>query len=165
MSGAIAMGSSKITGLANGTASGDAVHQGQIASLQRVVSVKVDIESNTTDDEVPLAVMPACTVVEAYIASDTATSGSGATQRYGFNIKNRDVDGTGTNELAAADLKTDATELAAFDTAPIGLDQNLTVTAGQLLTLLIDVDNGGGNPTDLSSAEIVVTIVYTLTVT
>jgi len=77
MSGAIAMGSNKITGLANGTASGDALHYGQI-------NVANGIAPLDASGKVPVANLPS--VVMQYEGAWNPTTNSPALS-----------DGTGTN--------------------------------------------------------------------
>lgn len=156
MSGAIAMGSNQITGLAVGSASTDATTKGQVDARVLVGTVLIDGLSATAN--VPIGVVPqAGTVSKVYLVSDTTTSGSGAGNRWDFNVRNV----TQAENLKAADKTTNGAEITLEVAYDLGLDQNLTgLAAGDVLRLTVTKT---GAPTSLSSARILVAIHYTVT--
>lgn len=91
------------------------------------------------------------TIQGASIISDTATSGSDATNNYGFELVNQ----TAANSLSTAQAKTDTAELAAETPYALTVDQNQDVSGGDVLLVRVDIlDDVGAGPTDLSTANI-----------
>lgn len=93
------------------------------------------------------------TVLDVYLISDTATSGSDGSNRWEFQLQNADT----TNTLLATSKKTDSAEIAIGTLYKVTPDQNQGLVADQRLQLVITKT---GTPTSLSSA--VVTIVARL---
>jgi hypothetical protein len=155
MSGSIAMGANQITGLANGTASTDAVNKSQIDALRFVATVLIPGISATAN--YVLWVAPAaCSIVDVKLVTDTTTSGSGAGNRWDFNVRNV----TQAENLKASDKTTNGAEITLETNYALGLDQNLTgIAAGDVLRLTVTKT---GAPTSLTSARIVACVVYTL---
>lgn len=91
------------------------------------------------------------------IISDTATSGSDGSNKYGFNIRNV----TQAADLLAADVETDATEITADTPYDIDADQNQTVAVDDVLELEVTKT---GAPTDLSSAEVAIQLEFTTSI-
>lgn len=121
----------KITSLANGTASGDAVNKGQVDA--RVISNTVPIGSQSASfDRFVVIGRGTMTIVSAYILVGT-TVAADAGNYWSFQIRNV----TAANNLLAAAKTTAATAITAdtvFDLAP---DQNLTVANGDVLQLQV----------------------------
>lgn len=149
MTGAIAMGSQKITGLANGTASGDAVNRGQVETHPQAVSLQLGTISAT--DEKMLFVIPAnATVLSVYIANENSVASSGVNY-WTFQVRNL----TAANDLKASAKSTNGNAITADVAWNLDLDQNLTPAALSLLELQM-VRNGA--PSNLQ--ELVVTVNY-----
>lgn len=99
----------------------------------------------------------AITVVSAKIISSVATSGSGATNQYQFVLRNS----TQSKNLGSATTNTNGAELAADTPKDLTVDQNQDLAANDVLVLRTSVkDDGGGGPTNLSSATVKVEVEY-----
>lgn len=92
-------------------------------------------------------------LLDVYLISDTATSGSSGANRWEFQIANADA----AVNLLATSKKTDSAELAVGTLYKVTPDQNQDTLADQRLQLVVTKT---GTPTSLSSA--VVTIVARL---
>lgn len=156
MSGAIAMGSTKVTGLANGTASGDAVNKGQVDA--QVHSAGTTIAGFSATVNRLFFIAPAsCTIIRVYLLSDVATTGSGAGTRYDFQVRNLGTSGSGTTDLLSVVKTTNGAEITAGASYNLGADQNLTMAVGESLQLRVTVT---GSPTSLASANILAIVHY-----
>lgn len=144
----------KITDLAAGTSANDATRKAQIDAMIQMTSVSVDGIAATVN--IPLIAAPsAITISDVKIISDTATTGSGAGDNYTFQIENV----TAANNLKASAKSTNGAEISANTIYAIGLDQNLTLTTGNVLRLVVTKT---GSPTSLASAKIMVQVNYTV---
>jgi len=100
---------------------------------------------------------PAAHVISSIkIISDTGTAASDGTNNHHFTVANL----TQGNDLhsVAGGKGTDDTEITADTVYDLGVDQNLTMAAGDVLELQV-VDNGTGGG-DLSAAKIVCIVNY-----
>lgn len=101
----------------------------------------------------------ACTVTNVVLVSDTATTGSNGAAIWSFQVANL----TQTEDLLSAAQHTDATgtgtEISADTAYDITPNQNATIAADDVLELQITKT---GAPTDLSSAEVAVQVIYTV---
>lgn len=89
-------------------------------------------------------------VREVTVASNVATSGSDATNRYELRVYNK----TTAQYITTTAFLTDATELAvgAYNTIPVETNQD--INQGDEIVLRVDIkDDGSAGPTDLSSAQ------------
>lgn len=160
MSGAIAMGSQKITGLASGTASGEAVHKGQVDGQVQVSCTNIAGWAATLNR--PVFTAPAsCTIVRVYLLTDTTTAGSGAGNRHDFQVRNVGTGGAGTTDMLSVAKTTNGAEITAYASYNLGADQNLTMAVGESLQLRITVT---GAPTSLASANVVCVVHYSVAV-
>lgn len=134
------------------------VRKGEVDAMTQVALVKVTGSATTFTR--PLGVFPACTVSEVSILSDTATSSDGS-NNWAFQVTNKGTDGTGTNTLLSTAKNTNGADIAAYDSYALGVDQNTSVSANEGLQITATET---GTATDLSSAELVVSITYTVAV-
>lgn len=151
MSAAIAMGSSKITGLANGTASGDAVNKGQVDARVRTLVIPVGTLSVSDNKYVALG-MPACTVVDAFLVSELGVASSG-TDIWTFQVRNL----TAAVNLRSSAKSTNGSAITADTQYALGLDQNLTIAAGDVLQFQA---TKAASPNNLQ--ELAIALKYTL---
>lgn len=155
MSGAIAMGANQITGLANGTASTDAVNKSQIDALTLVATVYIDGISATSNHVLWVA-PAACTIVDVKLVSGTTTAASDGSNNYTFNVRNV----TQAEDLRSSAKSTNGAEITLEVSYPLVLDQNLNgIAAGDVLRLTVVKT---GTPTSLSTARIVAVVIYKL---
>jgi len=110
---------------------------------------------SASDDRFIFVAPSACVVTKAYLVSDTATSSSDGTDNYEFQVENK----TQAEDLASSAKSTNGAEIAGDTAYDLGLDQNLTLAAGDVLELQITKNNA---PTDLSSAEVSAFLHYKL---
>jgi hypothetical protein len=94
-----------------------------------------------------------CVIKSAKIVSDVATSGSGATAKYDFQVANL----TQTLNLLSAAKSTNGAEIAADAAYNLGVNQNLTLAENDVLELQVTKT---GSPTDLSSAIMLCEVIY-----
>lgn len=127
MTGPINMGSQKVTSLASGTASADAVNKGQVdAHVQTHV---VHLGTLSATDEKFCFVAPAnCTILSASIVSELAVASS-ATDYWTFQIRNLTA---GVN-LAATAKTTNGAAISADTAYALTTDQNLSPATGAVL--------------------------------
>lgn len=96
-------------------------------------------------------------VVEVYILSDTATTGSDGSNNWSFQVRNL----TASEDLCSAAATTNGSEIAADTRYALGVDQNNDKTAlasaGEVLELQITKT---GTPTDLSGARVLFQLDY-----
>lgn len=150
MTAALNMGSQKITNLANGTASGDAVNKGQVDGSPKVQSLHLG--TFTTTDEKMLMIVPAnCTILTVKIANENSIASSGV-NFWTFQVRNLTA---GVN-LRSSAKSTNGAAITADTTYDLGLDQNLTPAQNAVLEFQAVL--GGGAPGNLQ--ELVVTVEY-----
>lgn len=157
MTGAIAMGTNKVTGLGTGTAAADAVTKAQVDAQAHVAMAYIAGFNATLNRPAFTAPAGGCTILAAYLLSDTATAGSGAGTRYDFQLRNVGVDGAGTTDMLSVVKTTNGAEIGVYDSYNLGVDQNQALTEGQSLQLRITMT---GSPTSLASAQIQLAIHY-----
>lgn len=154
MTGAIAMGSTKITGLANGTVSGDAVHFGQVTSMvQQLICNVGDLSATAT--KLLTVCTGAISISEVYILNSTSIA-TNATNYWTFMVSKQ-----GGSDLQSAALSTAATALTANVGTAVGINQNNTagsLTSGSVLKIAITKNGSATALTDL-----VVVVNYTVT--
>lgn len=93
-------------------------------------------------------------IKRAYVMFNTTIAVGDATNRYAINLYN----GTAVLKATAVSL---VAGVASGVNSTITPDQNTSVDAGQVLKLRIDqYDDGGSGPTNISSATVVVVVVY-----
>jgi len=101
----------------------------------------------------------ALTIVSARIISNTATSGSTASDNWGFTLRNLST----SNDLASSITTTNGGELAVDTEKTITVNQNQSFTAAQRVGFRYSVsDSGSAGPTNLNPADIDVEIEYTI---
>ena len=156
MTGNISFGGTvKATNLANGTASADSVHKGQVDG--RILIVTASIDGIAASVNVPLIAAPSALVIsDCVIISDTATTGSDGSNNYTFQVANV----TAGNNLRASAKSTNGAEIAANTTYALGLDQDLTLATSDVLRLVVTKT---GSPASLSAAKIVAQVNYKVT--
>lgn len=138
------MGSNKLTALASGTASTDAVNKGQVDAQRHMAVVRLGDVSASTDAFV-FALGAAATIVDVTLAT-TAGLTSGASDRWTINVRNL----TGSVDLRSSDYDTNSDgDLTADARNALALDQNKAITAGHLLELQIVRNGSIGALTDL----------------
>ena len=155
MTGALAMGSNAITGLANGSASTDAVNKGQVDG--RLFAAPVVVTISGTANSLLWIAPAACTISDVLLVSSVATTGSSGSNAWSFNVRNV----TQSENLRSASKSTNGAEIGAEVAYALALDQNLTGIA-QNDVLRLDVTQTG-SPTSLSSARVVAVIRYSVT--
>ena len=157
MSGAIAMGTSKITGLGSATAAADAVAKTQIDSTILVTGHGfVGIAAGTTYELLFVAPAAGTVISDVKIISDTATTGSDGSNNYTFQVANV----TQTLNLRSAAKSTNGAEIAANTIYALALDQNLTITTSDVLRLVMVKT---GSPTSLATAKIIAQVNWKVT--
>lgn len=157
MGGDLKMGTFKITGLGNGSASTDAINKGQVDADPKAISIYVPGWAAALNR--PLWRAPkAITVVTAHVLSDTAHTGSGGNS-WAINVRNVGTNGSGTNDLKATPINTQTTPLVAYDALTLSLDQNLAVAVDECLQLRVTQNGTGGG--SLASAVIQIILTYT----
>lgn len=101
----------------------------------------------------------ALTIVSVGIASDTASTGSDATNNYNFLPRNL----TGAANLHTSATTTQGAELSTTDLKAITVSQNLAFTANQVFGITVNIaDDGSAGPTNLSSAQLYAVVEYTI---
>jgi hypothetical protein len=125
------------------------------ATVSRTASVdciSFRVAGFTAAGNLTLGVMPTCVVTGAYLLSSAATTSDGS-NLYTFQLRNN----TQSLSLLSAAKSTNGADLAANVAYSLAPDQNLTLTAGDALILTVTET---GTATDLSSAQISLTIFY-----
>lgn len=129
MTGPIAMGSQKITSLASGTASGDAVNKGQVDTAPRCFPLHLGTIS-ATDEKFILIVPANTTIIGASIVSELGVASSGVNY-WTFQIRNLTA---GVN-LAATAKTTNGAAITADAAYALTTDQNLSPATNDVLEL------------------------------
>ena len=157
MTGAIAMGTSKITGVGNATAAQDAMTKANYDARKKASGTTIDGIAATGNW--PLFVGPeaSCVISDVIIVSDTATTASDGTNNYTFQVRNI----TQSLDLRAAVKSTNGAEIGLKIAYALGLDQNLTIAANDVLEFQV-VKNAA--PTALTTARIIVQVNFKLTI-
>ena len=108
---------------------------------------------NASVNEFIFAAPSACTIANVLLVSDTDTSGSDASNKYDFQVSNV----TQSQNLLSAAATTNGAEITQDVVKEITPDQNASITQGDVLKLSITKT---GTPTDLSSADVHVIVIY-----
>ena len=148
LSGALAMGSQKITGLGSGTAATDAINKGQADG--RILSAPVFIGTQSATNNVYIFITQAveCAIVDVEIASELGVAADGA-NKWTFQV--RDI--TGALDLLSAVKDTSAAAITADAVYALGVNQNNTaLAAGKLLRITMTKT---GAPNALTEAVVV----------
>jgi len=153
MSGAIAMGTSKITGVGNPTAAQDAVTKASADARIHVVAFPV--KGFSAAGTLTLGAMPACIVQNAYLTSSAVTVSDGSNL---YTLLLRNVTG-GVNLMAAAKT-TNADDFVVNTAWPLAPAQNLTLALGDVLSLVVSET---GTATDLTAAQLSLAVTYKVT--
>jgi len=155
LTGSLAMGTNKVTGIGNATDPQDAVAKSQVDARLAVAPVTVAITG--TGNSLLWIAPSACTISDVLLVSSVATTGSNASNAWSFNVRNV----TQSENLRSASKSTNGAEIGSETAYALALDQNLTgVAANDVLRL--DVTQTG-SPTSLSSARIVAVVRYSVT--
>lgn len=140
------MGSNKLTNLASGTATADAVNKGQVDARREMAVVRLGDVSASVDAYV-FALGVDATITNVTLATSASLT-SNATDKWTINVRNL----TGSVDLRSADYDTDSDgDFTADARSDLGLDQNLAITAGHLLELQIVKNGSIGNLADLTA--------------
>ena len=94
-----------------------------------------------------------CVISNIKLVSDTATTDSNGTNKWTFQIANL----TQTLDLCSTAKTTNGAEMAGDTAYDLGVDQNLVLSAGDVLELQI---TKGATPTDLTNAQISCALTY-----
>lgn len=151
MSGAIAMGSNKITAVDDGTNAGDAVNLGQVDARERVALVRIGDVSATGNYPIWCGA-PAVTLTEINVVVQTAITGDN-TNYWGFAVYNQQdaadvlaadrettVSGGGFSALTSESLGSFASGKAALDADDVlQLQITKTASAADLDELLVSI--------------------------
>ena len=151
--GTFSMSSTKITSLANGTASGDAVNKGQVDA--KVLCMSLHLGTFSASDDKMLFVVPAnCTIIDVNLANENSIA-SDAVNYWTFQVRNL----TAAVNLRSSAKSTNGAAITADTAYALGLDQNLSPSASDVLELQV---TKGGAPSNLT--ETLVTVHYTVSV-
>lgn len=149
MTGALNMGSQKITSLASGTASGDAVNRGQLDTVPQCFSLHLGTISAA--DEKMLLIVPAnTTILGVSIANENGVA-SDAGNYWTFQVRNL----TAAVDLRSSAKSTNGAAITADTPYDLGLNQNLTPATAAVLELQMAK---AGSPNNLQ--ELVVTVYF-----
>lgn len=143
MSGAIAMGATKVTGLANGTASGDAINKGQADARVHVATCYVGTLSATDNKYLVVVGTGTWTIVDVGIVSETGVA-SHATDLWTFQVRNL----TASVNLRSSAKSTNGAAITADTYYALGLDQNLSPSSGAVLQIQITKGGSAGPLTE-----------------
>lgn len=146
MTGAIAMGTSKITGLGDATAAQDATTKTKVDARPRTIVVPCGTLSASDNKYLSLG-LPACTVTDAYLVSELGVASDG-TDFWTFQVRNL----TASVNLLAAAKSTNGAAITADTQYALGLDQNLTLAAGAVLQFQATKAASAGNLQELAIA-------------
>lgn len=166
MSGNIAMGSNKVTGLASGTASADAVSKSQVDARTLTTTVYLGTISATQTYVVAVTPQTYSKITSAYLVTSTALATSGAAY-YSFGIFNFTdsvylQSGTGpaapTGNRLTASTFTGGTATVANTPYSMALNQNqgdlsATLAVSKVIQLIVTKT---GAPSNLSDCSLVV---------
>jgi hypothetical protein len=123
------------------------------AALKTKTAVAAVGGFNATEQKYLFVAPYACTVSAVGLVSDTTTSSSNAGTNFAFQVQNL----TQANSLCSSATNTSQTEITGDARYVLPVDQNLTLTADDVLELQITKT---GAPTDLSSAEVIAVVDY-----
>ena len=163
MSGAIAMGSTKITGLASGTASADAVSKSQVDARTICITTYLGTLSATTTYNILITPQSYSKITAAYLVTSTAVATSGATY-WSFEVKNvTDTltlqSGTGpttpTGNRLTASTYTGGTATVANTPYSLAINQNngdlaATIATSKVIQLVATKTGAVSNLSDVS---------------
>lgn len=150
------------TGVASGVAATGDSHfpiASQISGMVFTQAVEITF-SNATHAHFVFTVPVAARygISDVHLISDTATSGSDASNNWSFQVRNL----TASLDLIASAKTTNGAEIAADTRYSLGVDQNnakADLGGGDVIELQITKT---GTPTDLSGAKVTVQIDYTI---
>lgn len=94
-----------------------------------------------------------CVIRSVKLVSDTATSSSNGTNKWTFQVSNQ----TATVNLCSTAKTTNGSEMAEDTAYSLGVDQNLTINANDVLELQI---TKSASPTDLTNATVACVVEY-----
>ena len=157
LTAAMNAGSQQINSLASGTASTDAVNKGQVDGRILIAPIFLPVGLAATTNYPMCAGSGASFVIsDVTVISDTTTSGSTGGANWGFQVRNV----TQSLNLRSATKTTNGAEMTANTVYNLGLDQNLTIAAGDVLQFQVTMT---GVPTVLATANIIVQVKYKVT--
>ena len=153
-SGDQSMGGNLLTNLGSGSATTDALQKAQIDGrlLESFVPYRADADPSTSFDMYVMRATAAITIVEAYLIVGTSTSSS-AGNKWGIQVRNL----TQAEDLISSAYDTNGADLSADAATALGVDQNLTIAAGDILEIQFVAT---GAPTALD--RLCVSLVYNL---
>ena len=131
MSGNLAMGTNKLTGLAAGTDANDSVRKTQVDSRTMHTVIQIGAVSASQENFLIVSAQ-AITITRVSVMSATATSGSGGSDKWTFTAQ----DLTSPATLATANTDTDG-ELVANTPYSLGAISSGALTANDVLELQI----------------------------
>ena len=153
--GLLALTGGVLTGVltvVNATAAGHAPNKDQVDLRRIIAQTKVTGWNGAVNR--PLTEAPsAIVIVQGYIISDTAVTDAG-----GNNWQIQVHNFTASLNLASAPITTQANPIVAFTRLSLALNQNLTLTLGDVLRLVVTANGTGG--TNMSAHEILVVLEY-----
>lgn len=135
------------------TTSTHLVRKAEVDATPRTVEIHVGTLT-AADEKFLLTGLPALTVIDAYIVSETGIA-SDAVNFWTFQVRNL----TAAADLRSAPKSTNGAAITADTQYAIGLNQNLSVAAGAVLELQV---GKGGAPSNLQ--ELLVAIRFTVAV-
>lgn len=138
------LGGFKLTNLAAGTSANDAVRKAQVDAVVHAIVAPIGTISAT--GTFLLGALPqAVTISDVSVVTSASLTSSG-TDRWEINVRNV----TGAVDLKAADYDTNSDgDFTANQRNALGLDQNLTPSAGNGLRLDVTKNGSIGNLTDV----------------
>lgn len=148
--------SNLINNLGNATATTDAVNKGQVDARVLCCVFSIAGISATATYLLNAGTSASFVVSDVKIISDTATTGSDGSNKYDFQV----VNVTQSNNLLSAAKSTNGAEISANTVYSLGVDQNATIAANDVLRLSVTKT---GSPTSLASAQIRVQVNYKVT--
>ena len=136
----------------------------QTASRTRTATIPFRLVAPTGANQGPFTkcvwqCSQALTIVSVKIASDTASTGSDATNNYNFLPRNN----TAAANLHIAATTTQGAELSSTTLKSITVSQNLSFAANDVFVITVNIaDDGSAGPTNLSGAEMYAVVEYTI---
>jgi len=146
MTGNLAMGTNKLTGLAAGSVAGDSVRWEQVNARTRHCISQIGTVSASQENFLIVAA-EAITITRVSVVSATATSGSGGSDKWTFTAQ----DLTSPATLATANTDSDG-ELVANTPYSLGTISSGSLTANDVLELqIVKTGTPGGSITQLAA--------------
>lgn len=144
MTGAIAMGTNKITGMGDATAAQDAVTKAGADARVIAVPVLIGTLSATDNKYLFIAGTGTMTIVDVVLVTE-ASIASDATNHWTFQVQNL----TAAVALRSAAKDTNGAAITANTAYALGLDQNLTPASAAVLQLQCTKFSAAGDLTEL----------------